>query len=65
MRMERLDPQIIENAILDAPGWARVGLTSPAEHQRRQSLRELALSIADHLEGRGQPADPAQLALSL
>ena len=44
--MERIDPSIIADAIMDAPGWARAGLTAPSEHIRRQSLREIAMTVA-------------------
>lgn len=48
--MERIDPSslpevAIAEALLSAPGWARVGLTASTEHMRRQAARELALAI--------------------
>ncbi len=44
--MERLDPPLIAEALLSAPGWARVGLTSPKPDLRENAARELADSIA-------------------
>ncbi len=63
--MERLDPDLIADALLAAPAWARLGLTEPGEHLRRQSARELALAIVEEVEGPLPSLDPAQLALAL
>lgn len=63
--MERIDPDQIADALLAAPGWARLGLTEPQEHLRRQSARELALAIVEELCGPAPSADPSQLALAL
>lgn len=53
----------IAQALLAAPGWARVGLTAPAEQLREDAARELARAV---LEGREMhQASPDQLALSL
>lgn len=62
--MERIDTSMIAQALLAAPGWARVGLTAPTEHLRQQSALELALTIAEHAD-RVTDAGPDQLALSL
>jgi hypothetical protein len=62
--MERVDPAAIAAAILDAPGWCRVGITAPGEHLRQQAAKELALSIASSLKERSVP-DRDQLPLPL
>lgn len=31
--MERIDLDIMADAILEAPGWARVGITAPSANQ--------------------------------
>ncbi|WP_311720679.1 DUF6771 family protein [Sphingomonas desiccabilis] len=62
--MERVDPAAIAAAILDAPGWCRVGITAPGEHLRKQAAKELALSIASSLAAQGAP-DRDQLPLPL
>ena len=51
-------------ALLTAPGWARLGLTAPNDHLRLQSARELALTIAESAD-RAPDAGPDQLALAL
>jgi hypothetical protein len=57
------DESTIAQALLTAPGWARVGLTAPGEGLREDAARELARAV---LEGRQQPeASPDQLKLSL
>jgi hypothetical protein len=56
-----LTESIIAQAILAAPGWARVGITAPAERLREDAARELARAV---LEGREQPTvSPDQLKL--
>lgn len=62
--MERADPAAIATAILEAPGWCRVGITAPGEHLRQQAAKELALSIASALKGHPVP-DRDQLPLPL
>ena len=46
----------VAHAILDAPGWARVGITAPNSCLREDAALELAKVIADVV---GAPADPA------
>jgi hypothetical protein len=41
----RIDTDTIAEAILSAPGWARVGNTAPDEHLRHDAARELACVI--------------------
>jgi len=62
--MERLDPSQLKTAILEAPGWARVGLTARSERLRDKAAQELALAITEHLNG-GPAHDINQLALPL
>lgn len=63
--MTRIDPDRVARALLDAPGWARVGLTAPTEIIREAAAQELALAIA-HIEGEASAmADPNQLVLAL
>lgn len=38
----RIDEDAITEAILAAPGWARIGLTAPDERSRLEAARELA-----------------------
>ncbi len=45
------DPTDIIRAILEAPGWARVGITAPNARLREQAATELARSIALRLSG--------------
>ncbi len=47
--MERIDLDIMANAILEAPGWARVGITAPSPTLREDAARELAGAIAERL----------------
>jgi len=63
--MERIDADKIAEALLAAPGWARLGLTEPGDHLRRQSARELAMAVVEELCGPAPSTDPAQLALAL
>ncbi len=46
-RMERIDTSAVAHAILDAPGWARVGITAPSSCLREDAALELARVIAD------------------
>lgn len=63
--MERLTPTLIAEAILQAPGWARIGITAPSPVMREDAAAELARAILDHAQ---TPAtDPArdQIGLAL
>lgn len=62
--MTRIDPDRVARALLDAPGWARVGLTAPTETIREAAAQELALTIA-RIDGEVAAADPNQLVLAL
>ena len=63
MQVMRLDHDSIAEAILTAPGWARVGITAPNERLRQDAALELARVITSE-----QPqveVDDAQLNLAL
>ena len=59
----RIDnPQTIADAILQAPGWARVGITAPTPVLREEAARELAHAILQASETpEGIPPDQLQL----
>ena len=54
--------RLIAAAILNAPGWARVGLTMPDPVMRERAADELARAI---VAGIDPPGHEDQLALSL
>lgn len=62
--MEHLDPTQLADAILHAPGWARVGITAPSERLREHAAEQLALSITSYLQP-GPVQDRNQLPLPL
>ena len=45
--MSRTSPNAIAQAILDAPAWARVGITAPSEWLREDAAHELARAIVE------------------
>ena len=47
--MNRLDKNAIADALLSAPGWAKLGLTEPREHLRIDAAMELAGAILDQI----------------
>lgn len=63
--MERLDPTLIAEAILQAPGWARLGITEPSPFMREEAAAELARVILAYPDAlTGEPArDQIGLAL--
>ena len=63
--MMRIDPDRVARALLNAPGWARVGLTAPTETIREAAAQELALTIARVDGDCLTAADPDQLVLAL
>ena len=63
--MERLDENRIAAALLDAPGWARVGITAPTSHIRVEAAFELARAIVESARAGAEPTSPDQLGLSL
>lgn len=67
--MSRIDPErlpeaSITEALLSAPGWARVGLAAPTETMREQAARELARAVLEGGE-RQRDASPDQLTFRL
>lgn len=53
----------IADALLAAPGWARVGIAAPAEHIREAAAIELARAVLDGSER--QVDSPDQLRFPL
>jgi hypothetical protein len=65
LRMERLDKARIAEAILAAPGWARVGITAPAAWTREDAAREMAQAILEQFEERPADTGDSQIGLGL
>jgi hypothetical protein len=64
--MIRFDQATLADVLLNAPGWARVGIAAPAEGLRIDAANELARFIVKSVgECKGDEADPNQLALAL
>lgn len=63
--MERIDTSAIAHAILDAPGWARVGITAPSSCLREDAALELSRVIADAVDAPVSAPSPEQSALPL
>lgn len=64
--MSRVEEQHVAEAILAAPGWARVGITEPAAHLREDAAHELARFILAELDtARPHDHEGDQLGLSL
>ncbi|RYD44303.1 MAG: hypothetical protein EOP63_06530 [Sphingomonadales bacterium] len=55
----------VAEAILSAPGWARVGITAPAPHLRDDAAHELARAILASLENGCDLTAPDQPGLAL
>lgn len=62
--MERIDPQTISNAILTAPGWARLGITMSEGEVGLKAAQEMAENIIRALVRQAEE-DCDQLALPL
>lgn len=60
-----IDSQTLADALLAAPGWARVGLTAPTETLRHSAANTLAAYVCKRLENPVVPVDRAQLPLPL
>lgn len=41
----RIEHDAVAQAILNAPGWARVGITAPDKRMRQEAAHELAVVI--------------------
>lgn len=63
--MERIDTSAVAHAILDAPGWARVGITAPSLCLREDAALELARVIADAVTAPAGETGAAQTSLPL
>ena len=63
--MERIDPTLIAQAILTAPGWARVGISAPTSYLREDAAAELARTILDHMVREPEPTCENQIGLAL
>lgn len=63
--MERIDQHRISEAILSAPGWARVGITMPDERMRLRAADGLAAAILEQLQDAGEPDGTDQLTLPI
>lgn len=57
------DPALVSEALLNAPAWARVGLTMPDERMRAKAAAELANTILERLTGYPGVPDANQLNL--
>jgi hypothetical protein len=61
----RLNPDTIAQALLTAPGWARVGLSAPTQYLREAAATDLALAILDVAAAEEGPTPTDQLRLAL
>jgi hypothetical protein len=52
---DHLNPNTIAEALLSAPGWARMGITAPNERLREDAALELARAVLE-----GPPVDTTQ-----
>lgn len=59
----RIEHDTIAQAILNAPGWARVGITAPDARMREEAARELAVVILGNVAE--VDPDACQLRLAL
>ncbi|MBB5715220.1 DUF6771 family protein [Sphingomonas aerophila] len=59
------DSSSFAHCLLNAPAWARVGLTAPSERLREAAAAELAQTIMGVLEGSQGTYDARQMALPL
>ena len=55
----------IADTILNAPAWARLGLTMPDERLRERAADTLAATILERVFGQQTTPDPNQLTLPL
>lgn len=63
--MTMIDPDRVATLLLNAPGWARVGIAAQSEHIREAAAQELALMIARSFGEMPRLPDPDQLLLAL
>ena len=62
-KMSRLEPSSIAQALLSAPGWARVGITAPNERLREDAALELAKAVLGEDPGEMPRDDQMRLPL--
>ena len=55
----------VAEAILSAPGWARVGITAPAPYLREDAAHELARAILASLDSGSDLSAPESPGLAL
>lgn len=63
--MMQPDSFSLASSLLEAPAWARVGLTAPSARMRERAAAELAETIIDALAQPPISVDPRQLSLPL
>lgn len=63
--MGRFDIQLVQATILNALGWARIGITAPNERTREAAASELAAVIVSAISGSQESKDTRQMALPL
>ena len=63
--MERVDTSAVAHAILNAPGWARVGITAPNSCLLEDAALELARVVADAVDTPADRGSGQQAALPL
>lgn len=63
--MTQPDSFSLASCLLQAPAWARVGLTAPSERLRERAAAELAETIIDALTDPAVSIDPRQMSLPL
>jgi hypothetical protein len=63
LHMTRIDEQSVADALLHAPGWARVGLCAPTSWMREEAARELARAVIDGKGDAVPSGDQEQLPL--
>lgn len=56
---------MLATTILEAPGWARVGITAPSPYMRYDAAMELALAIAATVEDKLESLGDKQSTLDL
>ena len=61
--MPSLDPTHLARLILEAPAWARLGITAPKESLRQHAAEELARTITEQAEAGGEAQDGRQMGL--
>ncbi|WP_288484717.1 DUF6771 family protein [uncultured Novosphingobium sp.] len=61
--MEQIDSAQLQEAILNAPAWARIGITVRDRRMRERAAAELASTIKEQLSDSPARPDPNQLRL--